>query len=492
MPAFTRTAKPLIPALLLLLAAAPAAFAASKTAKTSGASKPPAAPPVKGVTMYETVERAFAYNPDLKAAQEARWGKFHDIDRARAGYYPKVAVFSGAGFSQRSDPMSRAAKEYDRMHGTAEGSLRITQPLWYGGATTADVATRTAAFDASDKLLDDRAGALAFESLLAHIEVLRWRDLLRLAKENLKNHEEVFGIVRLRFRQNIATAGEMHQVEGRLHRAKGTLASHVASLDAADSHYLRLTGRQPAAILTPAPPPRAAYPDAEDVRLACVAAHPRLAAAMADIRASQGERDFARSNFLPRIDVDAGPRLYDRNSKNDLHENGADVMLRMRWELFSGGADAAALRMTSAKIRQARQTLYTVMDMLNEDIEATFSRRLSSIEQDREYGKAMQSARLTRQDYQVQFEAGRRGLIDVLDAVNDYFYAASQQVISKGDTVIAAYRLLNLGGALLAELGIRAEDLRPQTAAADGAQDVDPRFAAWTTLTRKQKGNSGQ
>ncbi len=452
----------------------------------------PAAQSSRGVTMYDSVENAFAYNPDLKASQEERLGRLHDIDRAKAGYYPKLGVFAGAGFSQRNDPTSRYANEEYQMSGTAEGSVRLTQPLWYGGATTADVATRTARFEASDNLLDDKASALAFDSLLAHIEVMRRRDLQRLAVENVKNHEEIFGIVRLRFKQNISTAGEMHQVEGRLHRAKATLAAYNAGLEASESNYLRLTGKQPASALVSAPRPRTDFSDTEDVRKACVASHPRLAAAMADIRASQGERDFARSNFFPKFDIDAGPRVYDKNSKNDLHETGVDVMLRMRWELFSGGADVAALRMTGAKIRQARQNLYTTMDMLNEDIEATFSRRLSAVEQDKEYKKAADAARLTRLDYQRQFEAGQRGLIDVLDAINDYFYAASQRIISGGDIVIASYRLLGLGGALLGELDIRSAALRPKETTTTGVEGVDPRFASWTTLTRKQKGNAGQ
>ena len=97
MKKLARNARLLVPVLCLFLAAGSAASAA------------PAAQPSLGVTMYETVERAFAYNPDLKAAQEARWGKLHDIDRAMAGHYPKVGLFSGVGFSQRSDPVSRAA-----------------------------------------------------------------------------------------------------------------------------------------------------------------------------------------------------------------------------------------------------------------------------------------------------------------------------------------------------------------------------------------------
>lgn len=445
----------------------------------------------RAVTVYDTVLQAFAYNPGLKVSQEERQGKVYDVDRARAGYYPKVSAYSGVGLVQGNNPASRARHESSEAQGTADAALRLVQPLWYGGATTADVAVRGARLDAADSMLEDTANSLAFDAVLAHTEVLRRREMLRLARTNVAEHTRIFALVRQRFQQNIATAGEMYQIEGRLARAKATMLSYGASLEAAEANYLRVTGQAPPADLAPSPEARVGFDDPQKVREACVAAHPRLSAALAEIRAARGERDMAKSNFWPKFDLEAGPGWYDRHSKDDVHEAGMDTMLRMRWEFYSGGADTAAVRMGGARIRQARQYMHAVMDMLNEDIESTYSRWRAAAEEVKEYGAAHKAAALSSKDFEVQFAAGQRSLIDVLDAVNDMFFAASQQAVSGGDRVISGYRLLGLSGGLLGELDIAPAALRDAgpTTQEDG---VDPRFAAWSTLIRQQKPGAAQ
>jgi adhesin transport system outer membrane protein len=119
--------------------------------------------------------------------------------------------------------------------------------------------------------------------------------------------------------------------------------------------------------------------------------------------------------------------------------------------------------MAGARIRQAKQHLHAIMDSLGKDIETTYSLYLSSQEQITQYETAKKASRLAREDYFRQFLSAQRNLLDVLDAENDYFYAAGQQVMCYGDRVIAGYRLLALSGALLPSLGVDPARLRANT-----------------------------
>ena len=411
------------------------------------------------VSVLDSVTAAFAYNPELKSSQESRLSSQHAVEKAKTGYAPKIFVYGTAGVGRLSDSNTRAHNEQDEMRGFYNSGIRLTQPIWYGGETTANVVGREAQLQSADSMLEDKGSSLAFNAIVAHIEVLRRRELVTLAKQNVSEHAKILSTVRTRYNTQIATVGELNQVQSRYSRAKATLSSYESVLDAANASYLRVTGHQPKD-LVPAHAPEVNYKNIDSVREACLAGNPRIKSAMSEVDASIGDRDLAESRFYPRFDAEFGPSWSDRDSRGETRVDNVEAALRMRWDIFSGGEDQASVRIANAKIRQNRQTLHSLMDILNEDIESTFSRWLSSVVQADEYDAAKKASRLARDDYYRQFLSAQRSLIDVLDAENDFFYSASQEVLSKGDRVIATYRLLTLSGELLSKLNVTVADLR--------------------------------
>ena len=467
----------LLPIFLLLLCAVPAWAAAGK-----GRAAAPVQP-VSGTSMLDSVEAALAYNPELKASQERRQVTSHAVDKARAGFFPSIAVEAGAGFSQRNDAGTRAYKEWEKVRGYGDAGMRLIQPLFQGGYTTADVAARRAQFNAADSDLEDSGTSLTFQAIVAHVEVLRRSELVTLAKNNVKEHANILTTVRKRYSGQIATVGELHQVEGRHSRAKATLSAYESALDAAHASYLNATGK-PARNLVGAPSPGKAYASLDEAREICLAGNKRIQSAMHEVAMASGEKDMAKSRFYPSINLEAGPSWHNRDSYTNSMVSEMSVGLRLKWDLLSGGEDVANVAMAGARIRQARQNLHAVMDSLNRDIESTFSLYKSSLDQIGMYAEAKKSSRLARDDYYRQFISAQRSLLDVLDAENDYFYAAGQQVMCQGDRVIAGYRLLALSGDLLASLGLDPKRLRVNTpTTVDNADNL--RFAFPTPLRGK-------
>lgn len=415
------------------------------------------------ITVHDTVKAAFSYNPGLQASQESRIGALHSVERARAGFFPSVVASAGGGVSQRNDSVSRQYNEENDVLATADASLRLTQSIWSGGATTADVSSKRAQLESAGELLEDKASSLAFDAIVAHTEVLRRRALVRLAENNVKEHEKILGTVRQRYQQTMATAGELSQVESRLYRAQATLYANQSALETAEAGYQRVTGKRAPSDMAATPLPPQRYPNLNAAREACFAGNPRIRATLANLRGNMSEKDLAKSRFYPQVDLEAGPSWRDKDSEYDYRDSGWDAMLRLRWDLYSGGADTASVKMSSAKIRETKQNLQSLMDTLNEDIQATYSTQISAIRQEVEYSKAKAASRRSREDYYRQFLSAQRGILDVLDAESDFFYAASQQVITQGDVSISGYRLLTLGGALLPLFNIDPADLRSDT-----------------------------
>lgn len=447
----TRLLKSLPICALLLLLPAAASFAAQAASK-SGPGR---------VSVMMSVDSAFKYNPELKASQEGREMSAHAVDRAKAGHMPTVTAFAGAGFGRKSDPTLREFREDDKVRSMGDAGMRLVQPIWHGGGIKAAVDTSQARLEAADLTLEDRGASIAFDAIVAHTEVVRRIELVRLAKENVGQHSQILATVKERYDTGVSTIGELNQIESRTSRAKATLASYESALDTAIASYLRVTGRRPAQLMQ-TPAPKRTFANLGEVREATLEHNAALKSSFAEVRAAQGERGQAESRYYPFFDFQAGPSWAERDSEAGIRTTEMSGEVRVNWEFFSGGADMANVKMSNAKIRQARQNMHALMNSLNQDIESTYSSYLSSLRQAQDYAQAKKASRTAREDYYRQFLSAQRSLIDVLDAENDYFYAASQETLCLGDRVIAAYRLLALSGTLLSTLHVDPLSLRAE------------------------------
>lgn len=340
-----------------------------------------------------------------------------------------------------------------------ETSVRLTQSLWEGGATSARIAMQKARLAGANHVLADAANSLAFDAVACHIDILRRRDMVFLAKENVTNHESMLAMLKGRVRDGLATVGDVHQVEGRLFRAQGSLEEYLSNLHAVEASFLRITGRNVPHMLSPVSLPSKMYKSPSEASHACQERNPRIKSAILEIEVYDNEKKIAESRYYPQLSAEAGPRWYYQDTKRDKTNHGFDAMLVMRWNLFEGGATDAAKEAANAKKRRAQQIVNQTMDVLAEDIQSTWVRYESAQKQTAYYKQAMNSAKSARIAFYDEYMLGKRSFLDVLDAESDYFAAASQFMVAQGDHAIAAWRLIAMGGDILHELKIDMNSL---------------------------------
>lgn len=426
-----------------------------------------------GVSMQDTVRRALDYSPQVQQAQESREQASHEVRRAEAGYYPTIGVWAGVGATQSDDTTTRATNEQTKTVGTGTTGAKFSQSVWQGGSTSALVRSRAASLEAQAYMVTDSATLIAFNAISSHTDVIRRRLLLQLSQKNVEEHKRILHLLRARYEQGIASQGEVDQVQGRLSRAEATELGHKMGLQAALANYGRLTGRPVPSELRDTAMPTTVYTRMDEVRDDSVQYNPRLQAELANIKSALGEQDYVRGNFSPRVSVDGGPAYTDWGRKGDNHQWTWNAMLNVNWDLFSGGADVAAYRSAAAKTRQLRKALHVYMDLLDEEIRVTWSRCFELRDQSRHYTRAKEASRRARDNFFEQFLAGQRGLLDVLDAESEYFYASVEECIAATDSVLGFYRLLALSGRLLPELGMNVPAAPKAT---------EPQGAAWNFL----------
>ena len=129
-------------------------------------------------------------------------------------------------------------------------------------------------------------------------------------------------------------------------------------------------------------------------------------------------------------------------------------MLRMRYNLYSGGKDVSSERSAAYKVSEAQEINYSAHRQVTESFGLAWNAyELLSLQ--KEYiKKHIITAKDTQVVYKQQFDIGQRSLLDLLDTENELFQARKDYLDAEFNELNAKYRLLNVTGQLLDSLRI--------------------------------------
>ncbi|WP_415888787.1 TolC family outer membrane protein [Neptuniibacter sp. SY11_33] len=409
---------------------------------------------VYSTTLENVVAEGLSNSPEVQRAINARNAVYQEVKQAKAGYLPSVDVAGGIGYEWTNNTTTRAnGGDVELTRG--EGSLSIRQMLFDGFATSNEVKRQKARAISADKRIVETAETYALDAARAYIELNRRSALLQQAKENLFNHVKIYDQIKRRSESGVGALASIQQAEGRLALAEvNTLAAENNLLDA-KANYQRVTGLMA--------PDELIYPELVNVQVpesldsateTALSNHPTLQVAEADAAAAVAQYNAAKRNYYPRVDFEV-----DRTWNNNLDgvegvNEDLTAMVRLRYNLYNGGADQARVRQTQHQIEEAKSVQNRSHREVLQSIELSWnaysilSRQLPHLEQH------VASSQKTRNSYQKQFNIGQRSLLDLLDTENEVFSSKNDLTNALHDQLIAHYRVVNGMGTLLDTLNL--------------------------------------
>jgi adhesin transport system outer membrane protein len=405
-------------------------------------------------TLQQAVQSALATNPDVRVETTELEARAQEVEQAMAGYKPRVDASAAYGWEWNDNSNTRGAGYDGRGLMRKDAGLKLTQMLFDGYATDSEVARQQARYQSEVRRLEGVSQNVALESVRAYLDVQRQRELLRLSEQNLKAHERTLGQIQLRLEAGVGNRVDLKQVTARRASADASRIADLVNLKDVESKYLHTVGQPAPASLTAVEPPKklpASLSDAMDVALA---EHPTLRSADADIDAAAAQQQAARQNDYPALDLEVGGNWGD--DQNGLQGTNKDLsaMLRLRYNLYSGGRDSARKSQTAHLLNESRavrnQTYRQVVESLRLSW-AAYQATHSQLGVLQDYVDATVD---TRDAYGKQFNIGKRTLVDLLNVENELYQARRQLVGARYDNMLAQYRILAGMGRLLAALGV--------------------------------------
>ena len=422
------------------------------------------------VTLPDAVRQAVASNPEV----QARWHEFtasrEEQDVARGGYLPRVDLGMGVGRERLKEP-NTPETSFTRRGAT----LSLNQMLYDGFATREEVSRLAYAKLTRYYELLDATESTALEASRAYLDVLRYRELARLAQENLAQHDQVFRQIQQRVEAGVGRRVDLEQAGGRLALAQSNTLTEASNLHDVSARYLRVVGDlPPGEMIAPALLDQGIPANVQEALKLAYQGSPAFNAALENVRAAQAQASGRKSNFHPRVDLRASKEIGHNQNGVAGKRDDEVIELVLNYNLFKGGSDRALVPQFTEKLEQAKD----LRDKACRDIRQTVSIAFKDIHNlQRQLGYLDQhqlAIAKAREAYRKQFDIGQRTLLDLLDTENEYFQSRRAYTNAQFDHAIAHARTLAGMGTLLPALKVAREGLPTPQELGQDRFEVDP------------------
>ena len=421
-----------------------------------------------------TIQQTIVSNPQVNAA----WNNFSaagsDVRVAQGNYLPSIDVRAGVG---RQDQQNDGRGSYS----SDFAELTLTQMVFDGFATRSEVErldrTRLIAYF---ELLG-ASETVALEAFETYLDVLRFREMVRLAQDNYREHQRVFSQIEERALSGAGRGVDLEQISGRLALAESNLMTEASNLHDVTARYQRIVGELPPQNMSPAPSLADELPSdvSEAVRMA-FEGNPDFHAAIENIAVQRAEQNAARAAFMPRLDIQGRTGTNNQDDAIAGRSDEHSIQLVASMNLYRGGSDSAAFDAAATRIEQAVNQREVACTNVRQTTQIAYNDTQRLNEQLRYLNDHRQSIDRVRGAYQQQFDIGQRTLLDVLDSENEYFEASRAYANAEFDLTLAHARTLAAMGQLMQTLEVVRDDI--PTLAELGYEDLaqDPEMACAT------------
>lgn len=389
-------------------------------------------------SMTEAVQIALAQYPTILQAQVQAQSSEAEIGVAQGQHWPQV------GWQATQSTYSSVVSTPFDPQNTWIQSPVVSLNIWSGWRIESEVERARALGTAGMRQIDITRDEVALLALEGYLNWARTKDLVNLARDNLRAHErirrDIAGIVRIDSGRRI----DLEQADVRLENARLILRQRESEYEVARFRLSRmLLGA------TPASPSGlnvkyGAVPNQVDAALTLINDnHPVIAQQIAQVDAAKAGVTSAKSQFSPSVDLTYGKQTGQGTGQNDYL-----TQVTISMPIFSGGSSYGALQSAHAQLQAQEFALQEIRLNQKErlltawaDWESAKS-RLSAGRQQAKTGSALVKG------YEQQFKVGRRSLLDLLTVQNDLLNYQTTAVNSEFEVRVAYARILAAMGRL--------------------------------------------
>lgn len=409
----------------------------------------------------EAVRRQPDYGAQQASVQQARGG----LTTARSDFLPRVQLLVDSG----EDRSVRAGQDIpgSRRSGEINPQVAVSQLIYDGGAAWGRYKAARERINSATQGMDAVANNLALRGVQIWFTVLRQREAVSIATDNLAKISAVRDKVVARAAEGRDPRSEQSRLDSRVLEAGSQLEDARRNLEDAEAAFEEFFGHPPGNLVVPDSWP-ARPPRVEEAIAMARKANPELDSLRSELLATSAELRAERAAMTwPRLSLEFTGTAPDAFGDNGFDNRDTYLGVRVAYDVFNGGAMLGRTRQASGRRRAAQHALERAELALDRGLKQAYAAVEARERQSEAMAERMQRDRQAIDDYEELFLAGRRSLNDLIVAQRDYFSSAMQFLDVQFDLRVQRFAVAALTGGLAAYFGL-------DTGSADGPESELP------------------
>lgn len=406
----------------------------------------------QATSLQETVLQAVQTNPVVKADASVTEAAEHFVDEQRAGFFPTLSVNARVGRIHSNDDTTRAntADNAGDQSWMGEGGVTLTQPLYTGFGLTSRYAAAKDRREAADYELGSTVEDIALRAVRAHLNVMRMRELLDLARHYETQMQERKNSIELMVNEGAGDEAELLQGEEILLLAQNNRLGYEDALLQAETEYMEVVGQIPSDTLVTGDLKLADYipVKVDDAVTYGLRHNPAIMSADRLVSALGLEAKAEKSTLSPRFDAELSYLQKDQKDNLSGELENAQAVVKMSWNFSTGGAQKAriqrGLKQRDEALAQYQAEIRRVEKMVRQKYNA-----MMVLDKQLDKGKEREETNEKILDsFLSQFEGGQRSNLQLISAQSRLLEAKADRINAFYRSRLARYELLQAMGML--------------------------------------------
>jgi len=321
-------------------------------------------------SLNEVVEESIMTHPEIRASYHEFRAAMEGQKVLRGNYLPQINAQGWVGREYRSNlPNGASSRDWNRPGWT----LELRQMIFDGFRTRNNV--KQAGFEKLARYYELMSviDKTAQETVRAYLDVLRFRQMETLARENYALHSQTLEQIRQRTESGVGRRVDLEQASGRVALAQSNWMTESTNLLDVQQRFRRLTGQMPVADMQPVQPVLDRLPVEPENFIPSLRANPEFLSKQAMVQAAGAGVDAARGNFSPTLELRASTGRDRGQIDQSRHTQSSSAQLVASVNLFRGGADSARLRQTAEQRYAARDVRDYTCRNIQQELSVTWN-----------------------------------------------------------------------------------------------------------------------
>ncbi len=325
-------------------------------------------------------------------------------------------------------------------------NLDLSLPIYHGGLINAKKKVAKVGIESAKANYEVVQSAVTQEAVIAHLNVIRDRELIQLYARNVELLKDQKNNVQAMVSAGENTITDQALIDARLASIQVRLEQAKASLSASESNYKKLVGR-PAPSLMPAS--RVELPSSlQEIKATAQKNNAQVKAVQTRAEAAYHNIEVAKSFGRPKLSLQGVLRAAEGQSETIRRNSAAEVLLNINVPLLSGGENKSRVR--QAALAQSRAVLenHELHDNLNEKLEQLWANVQSARRSKAPNEVQKIAAQKAYEAINRQREAGLATSLDVLSIEQTLLDAEINLIQAQNTEDVSRFQLLSLMGML--------------------------------------------